>query len=459
VGQRRWPVLALLCVAQFVVVLDVTIVAIALPEIRADLGFSRAGLQWVVSAYTLVFGGFLMLAGRAADLYGRRRLFVVGLVVFSGASLLCGLAGSPEFLVAARVLQGIGAAIVSPSALSALTAAFPEGEGREGAVGAWTAAAAGGGAAGWVLGGFLAGGPGWEWVFFVNVPIGVLGVALTPVLLSESRDPSAPPRLDFWGAATVTAGLVLLVYGLTRAEESGFAATGVLAALTAALVLLGGFVAVEGRVRYPLVPLGVIRSRRLVGANLAALVLTAATTPPIFLCALYAQEVLGLPPERAGLLFAPVNLAVIGGSVLGPRIAGAVGERAAMVLGLGATSLGAFTLLGISPEGGIGRLLPAFVLMGSGLGIASVASTAAGTSAAGEKQGLGSGLLNSAAQVGTALGLAVLVPLAAARADVLGGDPAQALVGGYRWAFVGAAALALLGALLVFWLVRGKEAR
>ena len=218
---RRWPALALLCVAQFVVVLDATIVAIALPEIQASLGFSPADLQWVVSAYTLVFGGFLMLAGRAADLYGRRGLFMAGLALFSGASVACGLAATPLALVAARVAQGLGAAIVSPSALSTLTRTFPEGEGRERALGVWTAAAAGGGAAGWVLGGVIAEGLGWEWVFLVTVPIGALGVLLAHILLPESSDPSAPPKLDAAGATTATAGLALLVYGLTRAEEVG----------------------------------------------------------------------------------------------------------------------------------------------------------------------------------------------------------------------------------------------
>jgi MFS family permease len=298
-------------------------------------------------------------------------------------------------------------------------------------------------------------------VFFVNVAVGVLGVALAPFVLEESRDPSAPKRLDFLGALAVTAGLLLLVYGLTRAEAAGFWSVGARVSLGFALVLLAAFVVVEGRVRDPLVPLGVLRSRRLVGANLVALVLTAVTTPPMFLCTLYAQEVLGLPPERAGLLFPPFNLAAIAGSLLGPRVVAAVGERASMASGLMGISLGVLVLVGVSAEGGVGLLFPAFVLMGSGLGLASVASTAAGTSAAGERQGLGSGLLNSAAQIGTALGLAVLVPLAAARADALGGgDPSAAvLVEGYRWAFVGAAVIAALGALLVPLLLRGKGNR
>src|ERR671910_1765927 len=258
---RRWFALGLLCVAQFVVVLDATIVAIALPEIQRDLGFSRAGLQWVISAYTLVFGGFLLLAGRAADLWGRRRMFMVGLVVFTGASLACGLAGSPPALILGRIAQGLGAAIVAPSALSSLTALFPEGDGRGRALGVWTAAAAGGGATGWLLGGLLAGSLGWEWVFFINLPVGLAGVALAPVLVSESRDQSAPPRLDVAGAVSVTAGLTLLVYGITRVEEAGLAAPVTLVSLAASGVLLALFLVGEGWGMDPPVPPRVFPSR------------------------------------------------------------------------------------------------------------------------------------------------------------------------------------------------------
>jgi EmrB/QacA subfamily drug resistance transporter len=457
---RRWPALALLCVAQFVVVLDVTIVAIALPEIQTDLGFSQSGLQWVVSAYTLVFGGFLLLAGRAADLWGRRRLFMVGLVVFSGASLVCGLAGSPFSLVVARVVQGLGAAIVAPSALSSLTTAFPEGEGRERALGVWTAAAAGGGATGWLLGGLITGGLGWEWVFFVNVPVGVLGVALAPFLISESRDVTAPPRLDLAGAMTVTAGLTLLVYGITHVQEVGLISPVTLVSLGSSLVLLAGFVAVEEHVRHPLVPLRIFRSRRLLGANLVALTLTAATTPPMLLCILYVQQVLGYSPAEAGLVFPPFNLAVIGGSLLGPRLVARLGPRAVMACGLLAISAGALCFVGIARHGGyLLYLIPGFVLMGSGLGCASVASTASGTSAAeGGLQGLASGLLNSAAQIGTVLGLAILVPLSAARAEALAGTmPAgAALVEGFRLAFFGAAGIAAVGVMIPLLLIRRK---
>lgn len=449
--------------AQFMVVLDVTIVAIALPAIQDDLGFSRANLQWVVSAYTLVFGGFLLLAGRAADLYGRRLLFIIGLALFSGASLACGLAASPLALVAFRVVQGLGAAIVSPSALSSLTTTFPEDDGRARALGVWTAAAAGGGATGWLLGGVLTEGLGWEWVFFVNIPVGVLGLVLAPALIAESRDVSAPHRLDVAGAVTVTAGLTLLVYGLTRAEEVGFDSLRNLVVLGLSLALIAAFVLVEDRVRHPLIPLGALRSRNLAGANLVALALTAATTPPMFLSTLYAQQVLGYPPAQAGLLFPPFNLSVIAGSLLGPRIVERIGARTAMTSGLFTIAVGIMLLTGISPNSGyLDSLLPGFVLMGSGLGLASMASTASGTSAVESEQGLTSGLLNAAAQIGTALGLAVLVPLSAARTESLTeglADPSgAALVEGFRWAFFGATGLAVLGTLVALFLIRGGKA-
>ena len=459
--RRRWPALGLLCVAQFVMVLDATIVAVALPEIQRDLGFSQAGLQWVISAYTLVFGGFLLLAGRTADLWGRRRMFMVGLVVFTGASLSCGLAASPSALVLGRIAQGLGAAIVAPSALSSLTALFPEGDGRGRALGVWTAAAAGGGATGWLLGGLLAGSLGWEWVFFINLPVGLAGVVLAPVLVSETRDQGAPPRLDVAGAVSVTAGLTLLVYGITRVEEAGLTAPVTLVSLASSVVLLALFVVVEGRVRHPLVPLGVFRSRVLLGANLVALVLTAATTPPMLLCTLYVQQVLGFPPAQAGLVFPPFNLAVIGGSLLGPRLAARLGPRTTMVCGLSAIAAGSATLLGVSShtDGYLLHLIPAFVLMGSGLGCASVASTASGTAAAdGGLQGLASGLLNSAAQIGTVLGLAILVPLSAARTQTLADTiPADAaLVRGFKLAFLGAVVIAACG-IAIATLLTGRK--
>jgi EmrB/QacA subfamily drug resistance transporter len=462
-ARWRWAALALVCVAQFVVVLDVTIVAIALPSIQRDLGFSAAGLQWVVTAYVLVFGGFLMLAGRAADLWGRRRWFMAGLSLFATASLACGLARSPLALVAARSVQGLGAAAVAPAALAILTATFLGGRERERAVGVWTAAAAGGGATGWLLGGVLSQGLGWPWVFLVNVPVGALGLALAPVLLSESRERSGSSRLDGSGALTGTAGLALLLYGLTRAGDAGWAAPVTVGAIALALALLAAFLLLEARARDPLLPLGLLRCRDLAGASLVAAALTAATTPPVFLATLYVQQVQGRSPAEAGMEFPPLNLAVVAGSLLGPRVAAAVGARAAMVAGLVAVAAGAAAMTGIPAAGGgyLGALLPGFILMGGGLGCASVASTAAGTTATAERRGLGAGLLNAAAQVGTAIGLAVLVTVATARTGVLarhGVAAPAALVGGFRWAFLGAAALAVAGVVAALALV-GREPR
>lgn len=458
-SRRRWPALILLCVAQFVVVLDVTIVAIALPDIQGDLGFSGSDLQWVISAYTLVFGGFLLLAGRMADLWGRRRLFMVGLAVFSAASLACGLAGSPATLLFSRVAQGLGAAIVAPSALSSLTAAFPEGDGRGRALGVWTAAAAGGGATGWILGGVLTGTLGWEWVFLVNVPVGVLGLVLAPMVVEETRDPDAPGALDMAGAVSVTAGLTAMIYGLTRAQEEGLGSYGAWAFLLFSALLLLGFAAVEKRVADPLLPPGIFRDRDFLGANLAALAVTAATSPAALLCVLYVQQVLDRPPAEAGLLFPPLNLAVIAGSLLGPRVVGKVGGGATMACGFLAIAAGVLCLLGLSARGEyLLYLMPGFVLMGAGLGCASVASTAVGTSAGGGSQGLASGVLNSAAQIGTVLGLAGLFPFSAARTGTLAGELPQevALVAGFRWAFFGAVGIAFTGALISLLLIRRR---
>ena len=319
-GRPRWPALVILCTAEFVVVGALAVVAIALPSIGEDLGFSRSGLQWVISAYVLAFGGFLLPAGRAADLWGRRRVFVVGLVLFSGASLMCGLSGSAALLVAARAAQGLGAALVTPAALSILTGAYPEDGGRSRAVGFWTAAQAGGGASGWIVGGFLTQGPGWEWVFFATVPVGVLGVLLAPLLLPESTDPSAPPKLDAAGAATVTAALALLVYGCTRAEEAGLASPSTLGSLGLSAALFAAFVFIEARAKHPLVPLRIFRLRELVGSGLVALAFQATTNAPLLLCILYLQEVAGLPPAEAGFAFVPFNLAVVAGSFLGSLV-------------------------------------------------------------------------------------------------------------------------------------------
>jgi EmrB/QacA subfamily drug resistance transporter len=442
-------VVALLCVAQFVGVLDVTIVAIALPRIQAELGFSTTALGWVITAYTLTFGGCLLAAGRLADRFGRRRAFAAGLVLFTLASLACGLAPSAAALLTARAVQGVGAALVAPAALALLTTARPEGRPRARAVGWWTAAAAGGGAGGWVLGGVLSGLLDWRWVFFVNVPICTVAVALAFRVLPERRAPS-PARPDVAGALLATGGLAALVLALTLAPSRGFVAQDTLAALAAAVALLAAFARVEARAADPLLDRALLRRPGVLEPNLVAVVLTATTTPPMFLCTLHAQHVLGLAPAAAGLLFPPFNVAVVAGSLAGPRVAAAVGERRAMAGGLCGVAAGGLALLAIAPgASALPSLLGGFVLLGAGLGVASVASTARGTAALpGADQGLASGLLSTSAQVGTVLGLALIVPVAAARTAALGGGAAGE-VASYELGFVLSAAVAVGAAALL----------
>jgi EmrB/QacA subfamily drug resistance transporter len=456
--ERKDAALILLCVAQFVDVLDVNAVIVALHSIGQDLGFSQAGLQWVVSAYVLFFAGFLLLAGRVADLWGRRKTFVVGLAVFTAASLCCGLSVSKEMMVVSRAFQGLGAATTAPAALSIITTIFAEGRERDRAVAAWTAVAAGGGAAGLLLGGFITDVLGWQWIFFVNVPVGAAGIALSQVLLPESRDPAASRRLDLLGAGTVTSGLVLLVLALTRTEEAGFGSPITLATLGFAAALFGAFVFVERRAADPLVPLRLFRLRGLVGAALVAFAITAATAPVGVLVTLYLQNTLGYPASFAGLAGLPFSLCVIAGSMLGGRISGRIGGRVTMSLGLAVIAVSALLTAGISAEGGVAYVLAGAALSGLGLGCASVASTARGTSAVEEgKRGLASGFMNTSAQVGTALGLAALLTLAATCTAALydgAQSAAEALVAGYRLAFLVAAGIASLGVVAALYFFR-----
>ena len=444
-GPRAGPLaMAVICVAQFVVVLDATIVTTALPTIRQALGFSDADLQWVFTAYVLVFGGLLILGGRVADLAGRRRIFLIGLAMFAAASAGCAVAWSPTALVAARIAQGAGAALLSPAALALLTTLTEPGEARRRAVGWWTAVAAGGGASGWVLGGLITEYAGWRWVFAINVPIGLATMALAPLALPADRKRAERSGLDLGGAVTATAGLAMLVYGLTSAGERGLERLASWLPLSLATVAFVIFVRHEGRTANPLLPLGLLRSRPVAGANLTALAVTASTTPAAYLSVLYIQDVLGLPAGRASLLFPAINLAVIVGSLTGPRLLGRLGARRTLVVGFAGIALGIVLLLAL-PDGGlpIVQLLVAFALMGAGLGTASVASTQTGTdNAEPAYRGLISGVLNSAAQVGTAVGVALLVPLAT--------GTGWAVLTGYRIGFVGAGVIALLGALSSF---------
>jgi MFS family permease len=392
-------VLLLLCCAQFVIVLDVTIVAVALPSIQEDLGFSAAGLQWVVTAYSLAFGGLLVSSGRAADVFGRRRLFVAGLALFSAASAGCGLAHTPALLVTARALQGIGAALLAPAALALVTDAYPDAAERRRALGLWTAAAAGGGATGWALGGILTSTVGWPAIFYMNLPVGIAGVVLAPRLLPR-EDSRAAGRglaaLDLPGALLVTGGLVAVVLGLEQAQEGRFGP-----ALVLGVALLVLFAVVERRVAAPLLPPGTFGDRDFTCSVLVALALTASTTPAVLLSVLYQEQELHRSALETGLSCMAFNLAVIGASLLANRLA--LAHRTAMALGLAGVAAGAL-LLNASLIGG-------YVVMGASLALASVASTAMGTAALGSSSGLASGLLNAAAQVGPALGLALLIGL------------------------------------------------
>jgi MFS family permease len=395
----RLPVLVLLCTAQFVDVLDVNASVVALPLIARDFGLSESGLQWVVTAYVLVFAGCLLVSGRLADTYGRRRIFAAGLAVFTVASLVCGLAPSATALVLARALQGLGAALTAPAALALIVDAFP---GDRRAVAVWTAVAAVGGAAGLVLGGVIADGLGWRWVFLINVPIGVIALALTPILLRESR--TAPRELDLFAAATATGGLALLVAALS----------GTPAALAGAAALLALFVRRERASAEPLL----IRDRTVAVAAAAGALLTATTSGTGVLASLYLQGEAGLGPSAASFVLLPLSVAVVVGSVVGARLD----------LGIALVGAGCATLA----LGGVASVVAWGVVAGYGLGAASVAATALGTSAVEESdRGAASGLLNTAAQVGTAVGVAGLV--------LVGGDAA----------FLAAAAAAAAGAVLL----------
>jgi len=417
--------IAVVCAAQFVVVLDVTIVTTALPAIGRDLGVDRTELPWVITAYTLVVGALLVPCGRLTDLFGPRRTFRLGVAVFVAASAACALAWSPAVLVAARAVQGLGAALLSPAALALLTAISEPGAVRRRAVGWWTAAAAGGGASGWVLGGLLTEFLGWRSVFWVNVPIGlILLVVRTLPRGARQRVP-----LDVPGAVAITVTLGLLVYGLHNHDW---------VPLLLAVVLAVPLVRHLRRTADPVLP--VLRSAP--GANLAALALTASTTPAMYLSTLYVQDVMRLPPARASLLFPAFNLAVIAGSLAGPAVLRRLGPGRAMLIGFVALAASAGVLAALPGAGmPIGQLLVAFAGMGAGLGVASVASTHAGTEAVEpERQGVAGGVLMSSAQVGTAAGLAVLAPLAA---DV------------YRVGFIGAGVIAVAG-MVVAWRVRSR---
>jgi EmrB/QacA subfamily drug resistance transporter len=413
---RRWGALALVVAAQFMAVLDLAIVNVALPSIQSDLGFSGTSLQWVVSGYAIVFGGTLLLGGQVADLLGRRRIFVSGLILFAASSLLCGLAWSAGSLVAFRAVQGIGGALLTPAALSLLTTTFAEGRERNFALGVYGAASGSGAAVGVVLGGLLTSYLSWSWIFFINVPIGVVAAALAPVVVSESRAQPARRHFDVAGAASVTTGLVLLVYALTRATDDGWTSARTLAPLGVAAGLLLAFVAVELRSPSPLLPLRIFRLRALRAANATMTIVGAVTFSEFFLLTLYLQDVLGYSAIESGAAFAAFALTVVVASNVAQLSVGKVGVRATLTLGLLTSALSVALLTRLPVHGHyVSDVLPGFVFGGAGLGLSFVPITIA--SLAGVERadaGVASGLMNTSRQIGGAVGLATVSAIAAA---------------------------------------------
>ena len=460
-ARRKWFALALLLGVQFMVVLDIAIVNVALPSIQTDLGFSQANLQWVVSAYALLFGGFLLLGGRIADLIGRRRVFVVGLVVFTGASLLSGLSWSEGSLIGARGLQGLGAALITPAALSILMTTFAEGKERNAALGAWGGVGAFGAVAGVLLGGVLTSALSWQWIFFVNVPVGLLGLALAPFLLTESRD-ARVKTFDLPGAVLVTGGLVTLVYGITQANNNGWGSLETIALFAAALALLAAFVGWERRSAEPLVPFAIFRLRTVVGANIAGLILGTAIFAMFLMLTLYMQQVLHYSPMKTGVAYLAVAGTAIFWSALAAQLVTRVGVKPVLVAGMTALSAGLIYFTQISPDGSyLGDLLPGFLLVAVGLGFSFVPiSIAALAGVQPAEAGLASGLINMSQQIGGALGIAALSAIATSTTNnsiVSGTARATALTDGFQAAFIGAAAVALAGILVALLVVRRAD--
>jgi EmrB/QacA subfamily drug resistance transporter len=459
--RRKWLALALLLGVQFMVVLDIAIVNVALPSIQTDLGFSQANLQWVVSAYALFFGGFLMLFGRVADIVGRRRVFLFGIAVFTIASLTSGLAWSEGALIGARAFQGFGAAMITPAALSILTTTFPEGKERNAALGAWGAVGAFGAVAGVLLGGVLTDALSWNWIFFVNVPVGVLGFALAPFLLNESRD-ARIKSFDAPGATLITGGLVTLVYAITQANNNGWGSLETIGLLAAAGVVLAAFVSWERRTAEPLVPASFFRLRTVVGANIAGLVLGTAIFAMFLMLTLYMQQVLHYSAMRTGVAYLAVAATAIFWSGLAAQLVTRIGVKPVLAIGMTALSAGLLYFTQVSVGGSyLGDLLPGFLLVAVGLGFSFVPiSIAALAGVHPSEAGLASGLINTSQQIGGALGIAALSAIATSTTNdsiASGTKTAVALTDGFQSAFIGASGVAILGILVALFVVRSSD--
>src|SRR6059058_4407475 len=465
--RRRWLILSVLVVAQFMVVLDVAIVNVALPTIKNDLHFTQDGLQWVITAYAIVFGGVLLLGGRMADLLGRRRVFMAGLAVFTIFSLLDGIAWSSNSLIAFRGLQGLGAALLAPAALSILTTTFREGRERNVALGIWGAASGSGGAAGVLLGGALTSALSWSWIFFINVPVGIIVLAISPVLLKESRADLDHRHFDTAGAASITGGLMLLVYALTHASQHGWATTETIGLLVASAALVIAFVVIEMRSPAPLLPLRIFRLRTLTASNINALLMGAAIFSQFFLLTLYMQQVLHYSALKTGVAYIALTLSIIAFSAVSQALVTRVGIRRVLPVGL-AVSAAALVLFARLPVHGsyFGDLFPAFLLSGIGLALAFVPISIGGLTGVRQADaGIASGLINTSQQIGGAIGVAVATTIATTvtsnyldvhpGASPLGG---AALTHGFSIAFYVLAAVAVAGAVVAAALTESNPA-
>jgi EmrB/QacA subfamily drug resistance transporter len=453
-ARHKSLVLILCCLAQFMVILDVSIVNVALPSIRGDLGFSATGLQWVVNAYTLTFGGFLLLGGRAADLIGRREVFAGGLLLFGFASLMGGVAQSSGQLIAARALQGLGGAVVAPATLSILATTFTEGAERNRALGLWGAMGGVGGATGALLGGILTQTLSWRWILLINVPIGiVVAIAALRVVVRGRRDTGAARSFDLSGALTVTAGLVVLTYGIVETDKHGWGSSRTLITIALGLALLATFTLIEGRLaQAPLVPLRIFRSRSVSGANVVVFCMGAAAFAMWYFLSLYLQQVLGYDPIQAGLAFLPMTVAIIVTSQLASRGVGRFGPGPVLTLGMTLLALGMLGLSQISAHGSYwADVLAPSIVAAAGIGFSFVPVTIAATQGVrGPEAGLASGLVNTSRQVGGSIGLALLATVATQRTAALIGtvDPKVALTDGFQRAYVVGAGFALAGAAI-----------
>jgi EmrB/QacA subfamily drug resistance transporter len=465
--ERRWSALALIVTAQFMVILDVAIVNVALPSIKSDLGFSQTNLQWVISAYAIMFGGALLLGGRLADLLGRRRLFIAGLALFAASSLLCGLAWSEASLIGFRAIQGLGGALLAPAALSLLMTTFAEGRERNLALGIYGAASGSGAAAGVLLGGILTSYLSWSWIFFINVPVGLAAIALTPALLRESRADLAHRHFDFPGAVSITTGLMLLVYATTRATSDGWGAPVTLVLFASAAALVLAFVAIELRSPSPLLPLRIFRSRTLTGANIAMAVVGGVAFSEFFLLTLYLQDVLHYSAVESGVAFLAFALTVVLVSNIAQLIVGRVGVRPTLTAGLLVSAVSVAWLTRLPIDGHyFWDLFPGFVLGGAGMGLSFVPVTIASlTGVERSDAGVASGLVNTSRQIGGALGIAAVSAVAASATSSYVGvhdvapTSGAALDHGFQTGLYVLIGLLVAGALIVAALIRPTQTR